>query len=440
MDNDLEEPHHQPSKIDLSLEDEEEEDTEIYRKISLERKRHPDQLDTLLAIVNPASWLTLGALFTILATILIWSFVGSLPIIVQGNGIFMSEGGEVTVQTTVDGIVQRLHVKAGDQVTKGTLLAEIFDSKEELMYKTAEIKVTYLSKNLEELKLDVEKETAATKSGIEKDIAAKEFTIKENELNKKSLEEDLQKKKNLYAEGLISANTLRDAEAKLIQQNIDIENTKATIAGLKANLLKGSREGEIKAKEQELLKEIENRDLLKTSLEASKIYSPINGKIQEIFINQGDHVTLGQALIWLEALPSETNPLVVYAYFPVSQSKEIKVGQEAEVIIRKDRKILGKVKEVSEYPVSSESIFRLFHSKALEEYLTSSKNASTFTLIEVMHDTKGQLINYHSRQSADFEVSTGTVCEVHAIIDKVRPIYYLLPVEQFKDSQLKEEK
>lgn len=416
-------------------EEEEEASSEIFRKTAVERKSHPDQLDTLLKIINPASWLTVSALFFILTIIVAWAFLGSLPKIAKGNGIFMSSEGAVTIQTMLDGVVQRIHVKSGDHVSKGTLLAEIFDPKDELKSQTAEIKVNNLTENLKKLKEEIEIERIATRSGIEKEISAKEFTIKENELNLKGLQEDLEKKKALLKEGLISANSVRDEERKLIQQNIDIETTKAAIASLKASLVKGSRDEEIKTKEQELLKEIENRDLLKTTLEASKIYSPIQGKVQEIFVNQGDHVTIGQPLIWVESPPSPENPLVIYGYFPLGESKDLQAGQDAEIIIAEETFLAGKLKEVSQYPISSENIQRLFHSKALEEYLTSGKNAVLFALIELNLDPEGHPINFYGDANTTVKLSTGLVCKLQAVTSRVRPIYYLLPIEQFKTIQ-----
>lgn len=418
-------------------------DEGIFRKVSIEKKRHPEQLDSLLVVVNPISWVALICLYLIIASTLIWAFFGSLPLMLEGRGIFMSEKGGVTVQTMVNGVVQRIHAAPGNMVAKGDLIAEIFDPKEDLKFKVAQIKVDNLTRNVEQLKNEVDEEEQAKRAGVKTEIAAKEYTIQQKELRIKSLQEDLEKKKKLLAEGLISANSLRDEESKIFQENIDIENAKAAIENLKASLLKGRRAEEIKSKLQELLKATEERDLLYTSLESSKVYSPVDGRVLELFVNKGDHVNLGDPLVWIEIPPSDENPLVVYSYFPINTNhtiKDLKPGQSVEVIISKDTKILGTIRKVSQYPVSSETILRLFHSKALEQYLTSGTNAVVQATVELKRDRSGHLVlQFFGEYPADSEIATGTVCRVQAITSRVRPIYYLLPMEHFKQRSLTED-
>lgn len=417
----------------LEEEEEEEEEDQIFRQISLERRRHPDQLDSLLVVVNPAYWIALGGLYFILAIIIAWAFFGSIPLIAKGKGIFMTQQGGTTVQALLEGIVQRIHVSPGDFVSKGTLIAEIFDPKEDLKYRTSQIKVENLTKNLEQLQAEVKAEREAARSSVEKEIAAKEFTIQQKELRVKTLTEDIEKKQQLLIEGIISAALLREDETKLIQENIDIENAKAGIETLKSSLVKGTREEEIKGKIQEMLKATEERDLLRTSLESSKIYAPIDGEILELYMNIGDLVTLGKALVWMETPPSDKNPLVVYGYFPVENAKDLKKGQSVEIIISKDTKLQGSLDKVSLYPISSETLLRTFHSKALEEYLTSGENAAVYAMIDLKRDSSGQLVmQLFGGKSKIHEISVGTVCVVQAITSRVRPIYYLLPIEQFK--------
>ncbi|MEB3210907.1 MAG: hypothetical protein VKL39_06110 [Leptolyngbyaceae bacterium] len=61
----------------------------LFRKESLERLSSPEQLDQLMQIVTPKSWLPLGALGVLIFAGLVWSVVGRIPITVTGEGLLV---------------------------------------------------------------------------------------------------------------------------------------------------------------------------------------------------------------------------------------------------------------------------------------------------------------------------------------------------------------
>ena len=50
---------------------------DLYRKSSLERISSPEQLDKVLRVTSPMSWLALIAITVMIVIITIWSFVGN---------------------------------------------------------------------------------------------------------------------------------------------------------------------------------------------------------------------------------------------------------------------------------------------------------------------------------------------------------------------------
>ncbi|WP_416669610.1 hypothetical protein [Egbenema bharatensis] len=61
----------------------------IFRKESLERLSSPEQLDQLIQIVSPRSWLPLASLGMLIGLGFLWSVVGKIPITVSGRGVFV---------------------------------------------------------------------------------------------------------------------------------------------------------------------------------------------------------------------------------------------------------------------------------------------------------------------------------------------------------------
>ena len=63
---------------------------EIFRKAALDRLSSPDQLDRVMKITSPLSWIALLGVTLIIAAVVVWSFTGSLLSTVTANGILVS--------------------------------------------------------------------------------------------------------------------------------------------------------------------------------------------------------------------------------------------------------------------------------------------------------------------------------------------------------------
>lgn len=418
----------------ISEEISEEIEESIFRETSKSRLSHPEQLDALLTVIPPASWIILAVLLLLLLFGIGWAFFGSLPVKVDGRGIFMSQEGGFTVQTMLEGIVKNIYVAPGDVIKAGDLITEIDDPRENLKLRDAEYKVDNLTEELAAFRKAVNIEAAAIQAGLQSELNAKNFAVQQKEMGLASLSEDLEKKKALFKEGLISASALRDQELRVIQENIEIETIKAAAEGIKANLLKQYRAEEIKQKEQSLQQATEVRDLLRTNINYSKVYAPNDGKVLEIFINVGDRVLPGQSLLWIEPPFDKANPLLVYGYFPIEEGKRIALNQEVKISLGSGF-LLGHVKEISQYAVTSENLLRLFHSKALEQYLTSGSNAVIHVMIDPELGGKPENKGGYIIDEEGSEINSGTVAKLQAIVERIRPIYYLLPIKQFKTKE-----
>lgn len=52
---------------------------QLFRQSSLDRITSPDQLNDYIRVANPSVWLTLAAVVVLLAALLVWSVMGTLP-------------------------------------------------------------------------------------------------------------------------------------------------------------------------------------------------------------------------------------------------------------------------------------------------------------------------------------------------------------------------
>lgn len=97
----------------------------IFRSVSLERLSSPEQLDALMPVISPKSWLALLALAAVLAAGFYWSWVGRLPQELSAPTVLLPAGGFATVVNTTTGQLKTWHVQPGTQVEAHQLVAEI---------------------------------------------------------------------------------------------------------------------------------------------------------------------------------------------------------------------------------------------------------------------------------------------------------------------------
>ncbi len=97
----------------------------VYRKAALERLATADQLDKVMKITSPLSWLALLGITIIIVAVIVWSFTGSLPSTVTANGMIVSSSTATnTLMANGEGTVV-LYVNEGDRISKGDVIGKI---------------------------------------------------------------------------------------------------------------------------------------------------------------------------------------------------------------------------------------------------------------------------------------------------------------------------
>lgn len=92
---------------------------DLYRKSALERMSNPEQLDKVLKVTSPMSWLALIGITVIIVVTVIWSIVGTIPETITAKGMVSSVVGSNSVYTEDAGTVVSLRVRTGDELHLG---------------------------------------------------------------------------------------------------------------------------------------------------------------------------------------------------------------------------------------------------------------------------------------------------------------------------------
>lgn len=130
-------------------------------------------------------------------------------------------------------------------------------------------------------------------------------------------------------------------------------------------------------------------------------------------------------------------PILFYAYFPVEQGKSIKPGSIAYIALstldpQEYGYLIGRAVEISNFPVSDENLERLFHNKELVEYLAPGNLPVVQAIFELELDPTTQYYKWTSTKHPPSPITSGTVGTAHITLHRIRPIYYMLPLESLK--------
>ncbi len=385
------------------------------------------------------AWATLAGIIIIIFSVLIWSFLGTIPIKVEGRGIIISSQGLFSVQSRVKGVVMQLHATAGEFVPSGTLIAELTDQEKVIERENTRTKLEKLKNDYAQLKEEISREDEASTLASQKDLSAKEFTVAQLQNDIVKTEKDIATKKKLVEEGLISKSILDAAEDRYYSKKIELETTQATIANIKANMVKGYRTEELKSKEQELNKVKDELEILESTLNSMKIYTPVSGRVLDWLINKGDLVNPGTSLVWMElAEKDKESAQVVLGYLPIENGKKVQVGDQVEievstVNVQEFGYILGHVHEISQYATSKQNIANVIKNEGLAEYLTNGNEVVIQVFIEpVLNPKNPSGYQWSSGEGPPVKISTGTICLLRTIVERVRPFYYVLPIWRLK--------
>lgn len=179
--------------------------SDIFRKKSLDKLSSPEQLDKMIVIHSPLSWLAIaGGGFMILA-VLLWAVLGRVPISEEGNGILLGNGELNSVYAGTQGVITKTYVSGGDEVQAGDILFEV--KNQETAYAVEKLKERI--DKVEEITFTSENDEATLDSQQLITLKNQQLTMS---LDKEASEEKLKALKKEYSK---SRKELKKAESAL---------------------------------------------------------------------------------------------------------------------------------------------------------------------------------------------------------------------------------
>ncbi len=355
--------------------------------------------------LNPI-FIVLGMLFIVIIPILIWSKQAYLQQISHASGIVITSAKTQSIQTAIDGVINTVLVKEGENVNQGQEIIVLDKIQTQAAYESSFAKVAALNATLVRVKSEIYgkplifsdefnqyPEFVSTQTAL--------FHRKQKALNDevgvykeslKILEDQLKLFRSLLKTGDIGTVEIN----KLRREIIDI---KGQITNKENKYFQDSL-SELTKTEEELSTRLQELEDKKVTLEHSSITAPVSGIVKNILITtQGAKVRPGDVI--LELVPSN-DKLIIEAKFNPKELSFIRLGQKAAVKLDAyDYSIYGIFKGVVTY-ISPDSISE-----------RTQKGEEFYFRVQVELDTKeliaknGRKIEISPGMSANIDIITG---------------------------------
>ena len=412
-------------------------DTDIFRKVALDRLSSPEQLDLILRVTGPRNWLALTGLFAVLTVGVVWGYTGTIATKATGQGVIVRSGTVLNVVSIGAGLVTSINAKLGDRVKANQLVARV--SQPEMLEKIRLARAALdEARGIRERNLRLRAQGAQLQvDAIVRDKANAQREILELQDQAKLTTEQIAVDDQLLTKGLIAKQQTLVNRQKLININGQIESLKAKIKQIDSE--------EYTAKTQPVQSDEEMRARI-TDLErnvaglerqmeiSSSVISPYAGEVIEMKAVPGGLVTTGAPIL---SIQPEEKALEVLVYLPSEKVKAVRPGMEAQVspsMIKREEFgfIRSHVVYVGQFPASTDALMRNFENQTLVQSIAASGPVTELRVAMQRDPGTTSGFKWSSPKGPAITLTSGTLCSVLVVTREQTPISLLFPFMKSK--------
>jgi len=398
----------------------------LFRKAALDKATSPEQLDLVMQVTSPMGWLALATIGAILFMVGIWSFVGNIPDLVEGQGVLLRGERLSEIKAAVPGTVARLYVAPDTIVQAGQVIAVINRDRSEIERKIA-LKQDQLNRlSTQHLSENASDEMVAARNGAL-------ISAKASELS--SLRRQRVTQQDLVRRGLKPENALFEFDRRVTATQgelVALQRENAAIQTRMAPRLNEQRnlEGEIQ--------------YLKGDLEqtAAEIKSPESGRVVEVLKSVSDKVGEGEPLVRLErARPTGPNAargfcdgnIHAVIYVPGQEAGKVRPKQLARVSpadVKKEEYgyIIGTVEWVSTFAASPDDMKeKLRNDRLVQSYSEKGPVYEARVCLTFDPSNKANGLKWSSSTGPPKKIGSGGLCQSSVVVDHRKPYTYVIP-------------
>lgn len=406
----------------------------LFSESALETLSSPEQLDQLIKIIRPKSWIILSALGFMLGITIIWSIFGSLPTTATGSGLIIRTDGVFHIYSLGNGVVTKFKdLKVGDIIHEGDVIGHIAQPIMEQSIEMAKNEVSRLEKANASILLEIDQQKIMQHNSMNKQISIQSSIIHAKEDELKSLKKVSESYEVLLKNGLITSHDFEQTKRNIFKVENDISNANNELQNIMIQNLTidGVLKERIYQSSSSLLNAKNNlKDLQKRYNIQSDLISMKDGVVVENLVSVGDVVNENQPVLTFESVSHHLQALIYMS--DAGQAKRIHPDMDVKIAISTAEKerygyILGKVNVVSKYASTEQAMMTVIHHQGIVNEM--SKFGPPFTIVVDLVPDASTVSGYRwsSKNGSQVKFWSGTRCEGVFTIEIQKPISLIIP-------------
>ncbi len=410
--------------------------SQVFRKVSIERLSSPEQLDQLVRVTDTKGWMMLTSLGLVLLTGLAWGFFGSVPQNVPSTGMLVKSGGVFDVIAQSAGRITDIAVSVGDVVTEGQVVARMAQPELTEQLREAKAVLAALKTQYAQLVQHGRQDVAAQSSLLAQQRASVAQAIASAEQNIKWNEERIVIQDSLLKEGLLTRQTLLTTRQQLDSSRQQVSEGRSNLAqiAVKELELRSRRQEDERVSHTQVDAQVRAiADLERNVRQHSQIVAQYTGRILELLTEQGAVVGKGEAVLRLDLLGRTIKELEAILFIPSVHGKQIKVGMPVYIAPSSVKQeeygmMLARVTYVSEFPATTRGMLRVLKNDQLVQALAGGDAPYEVHADLLIDERTASSYQWSSSAGPPVKIQSGTVATAHITVATQRPIEMVLPL------------
>ncbi|MBX9594360.1 MAG: NHLP bacteriocin system secretion protein [Roseomonas sp.] len=406
----------------------------LYRQQALDAAAGPSDLHRLVRVTPASAWAALAAVTVILAAVLAWSILGSIPTVVKGQGLLLAEGGQVH-EAVVEGsgAVEAVLVTVGSRVAQDEVVARVTLPELNLGIAAAREVAVERQADLQRVRA-FSAQTLARQSRAMTERRAALAGILASALEREAqLTRRLAEQEDLLSRGNTTRPLVLQVRTQLNQTSQDVADARNQVAQLDLQLLDLSGQADQRNSEAERLLADARRQVEQLEQRLARqreVRAPAAGRVTEVRAPRGAAVRAGEAILTLE---DGSDRLEVIAFLPPQQGRRVRAGMPVRVSPSTARweefgAMIGEVTAISEFPATREGMMSILRNG---ELVTSfSRDGAPYMARIALEPDAASLSGYRwsSARGSTVWVASGTLATTDVRVQEQAPITLVLPL------------
>lgn len=405
----------------------------IFRKSALDKLSSPEQLDQLMQVTTPKSWIALLACGALVLTALLWGVFGTIPTKVYGRGILIKQGGVFVATSRGDGNVMEILVKTGALVSSNQVLVKLSQPELKLRIEQNEESLARLRLEYDQLKRYQEQETEHERTSFAKQRSAYEGIAADYDKQILWLNQRLEAQKELEKKELLTQAQVLDSRIKLFSVQHEMEQANIQLRQIDINEMQARerRRQQLLDKDNQIKQTQNQLDYLLSLHELNtQILSPFQGNVLEIMVKEGQLLSPNSPILSLQA---DHKSLEARLFLSPTDGKLAASGMPVAISPVSAKKeefgfMLGKVNSVSEFPTTPQGMLRILENQSLVSEFSLGGAPIEVTVTLELNPRTVSGFRWSSDKGPPLRISSGTMCTGTITITNQRPISLVLPL------------